>query len=112
VLGGVARTWPGGVTALTGVDLDLPAGDVVALIGPDGSGKSTLLQLLAGHLAPTTGTITVVWLAPTYRRGRASCAVGSAMRPRTSHFEPARTGAETCRGRRYWFGPVSALVRR
>ena len=43
-----------GHVVLTGVDLDLPAGGVTALVGPNGSGKSTLLRTLAGIArAPT-----------------------------------------------------------
>ncbi len=40
---------------LAGLDLDIPAGGIVALIGPNGCGKSTLLRLLAGLLRPATG---------------------------------------------------------
>lgn len=43
--------------ALERTDLDLRAGDVVALIGPNGAGKSTLLSLLAGALAPSEGRV-------------------------------------------------------
>jgi iron complex transport system ATP-binding protein len=48
----------GGVKALSGVDLKLSAGEVIAILGPNGSGKSTLLKLLIGHL-PAGGA---VWL--------------------------------------------------
>ncbi len=41
--------------ALGGVDLAVPGGDVIALIGPNGCGKSTLLRVIAGLLRPTTG---------------------------------------------------------
>ncbi|HEX7091117.1 MAG TPA: ABC transporter ATP-binding protein [Longimicrobiales bacterium] len=41
--------------ALDGVDLDVPAGGVYAILGPNGSGKSTLLKVLLGVLAPQAG---------------------------------------------------------
>src|SRR5690606_23972782 len=45
--------------ALTGLDLDLPAGAVVAVVGENGAGKSTLVKLLAGLYRPTAGAILV-----------------------------------------------------
>jgi putative ABC transport system ATP-binding protein len=47
------------VVALRGVDLDIAAGEMVALLGPSGMGKSTLLQVLAGVLLPSSGSIRV-----------------------------------------------------
>ena len=49
-------------TVLGPVDLELGAGERVALRGPNGSGKSTLLRCIAGTLLPTSGTITVAGL--------------------------------------------------
>ena len=48
------------VVALNNVDLDIPRGDFLALMGPSGSGKSTLLHLIAGIDKPTAGKVTVL----------------------------------------------------
>lgn len=47
------------VVALSRVDLDIAAGEAVALVGPSGSGKSTLLSLMAGLLKPAAGSLRV-----------------------------------------------------
>ena len=49
----------GARTVLHDVDLDIAAGEWVAIVGPNGAGKSTLLRLITGLLAPTRGEILV-----------------------------------------------------
>src|SRR5580658_10114381 len=44
---------------LTGVDLEVPAGSLTAILGPSGSGKTTLLRLLAGFERADAGTISI-----------------------------------------------------
>jgi branched-chain amino acid transport system ATP-binding protein len=53
---GIARSY-GGLLAVDGVDLTVPAGRVTALIGPNGAGKSTLFGCLAGQLRPDRGRV-------------------------------------------------------
>src|SRR5215469_17473473 len=57
-LRGVSKAF-GPVQALTGIDLDIPAGQVTALVGDNGAGKSTLIKTIAGIWAPTDGEI--IW---------------------------------------------------
>lgn len=55
-LKGISKNF-GAVSALTDIDLDVKAGEVVALVGDNGAGKSTLVKVLAGVHAPSSGTI-------------------------------------------------------
>jgi ABC-2 type transport system ATP-binding protein len=55
----------GDVVALDGLDLEVAAGECVALIGHNGSGKTTAVRLAAGQLQPTAGTVTVAGIEVT-----------------------------------------------
>ena len=61
----------GRVEAVKGIELDLPAGGLTALVGPSGSGKSSLLAMVGGLSRPTEGTIRVddvdIWALPDER---------------------------------------------
>lgn len=72
---GVRFGAPGaGVHALEGLSLDIPAGSFTVVIGPNGCGKSTLLRLVAGLLAPDTGTVAVGGSRPRPGDGRVGLA--------------------------------------
>ena len=58
VCSGVTKMYDA-VKALDGVELRLPAGRIVGLLGPNGSGKTTLIKILTGLLCPSAGTVQV-----------------------------------------------------
>jgi D-xylose transport system ATP-binding protein len=55
-LRGISKNF-GAISALTDIELDVHAGEVVALVGDNGAGKSTLVKILAGVHQPSAGTI-------------------------------------------------------
>jgi cobalt/nickel transport system ATP-binding protein len=57
VLEGVRHEYRAGAPALTAIDLTIPSGQHVAIVGANGSGKSTLLKMLDGLVFPTSGAI-------------------------------------------------------
>ncbi len=81
---GLAKTYASGplnVSVLSGVDLDVKAGERIAIVGKSGSGKSTLLHLLGGLDAPSAGTVLV--------RGKDLSSMGEAER---GHFRNRTLG--------------------
>jgi ABC-2 type transport system ATP-binding protein len=55
----LAKTYPGGVEAVRGIDFDVAPGEVFGLLGPNGAGKSTTIGMLTTTIAPTRGTATL-----------------------------------------------------
>jgi ABC-2 type transport system ATP-binding protein len=54
----LTKRYPG-VTAIDGLDFEIPPGEIVGFLGPNGAGKSTTMKILTGYLAPTDGTATI-----------------------------------------------------
>ncbi len=76
-LAGVSKSF-GAVSALTDIDLEVYAGEVVALVGDNGAGKSTLVKVLAGVHRPDTGEIRFEGRPVTVTDPSASLALGIA----------------------------------
>jgi len=49
----------GDIHAVRGIDLDVPAGQVLGFLGPNGAGKSTSMRMLTGFLEPTSGSVEI-----------------------------------------------------
>ena len=56
---GLTKRYRTGDLALKGIDLDVPDGEVMALIGPSGAGKSTVIRCINRLVEPTAGTVTL-----------------------------------------------------
>ncbi len=68
----------GGLVAVSHVDLEVAAGEILGLIGPNGAGKSTLFKLIAGIDAPDAGTIDFSGTRISGRRADRVCRMGVA----------------------------------
>lgn len=69
---GLAYDYPGGVAALSGLDLNIERGRRLAILGPNGAGKTTLLMHLNGTLKPKAGAVLLDGAAQTYGRAALS----------------------------------------
>jgi len=68
---------PAGTRVLSGITVDIPAGQVTALLGPNGSGKTTLLHLILGLLQPLEGEVVLAGqAAAAYSRRELSHVLG------------------------------------
>ncbi len=52
-------SWEASREIFSGVDIDIPAGKITAIMGPSGTGKTTLLRLIGGQLKPNSGSVKV-----------------------------------------------------
>lgn len=66
----------GGFTAVSGISLDVNAGEAIGLVGPNGSGKTTLINVISGVYKPTKGTVTLKGIDVTAKRSHRLCRLG------------------------------------
>ena len=81
---GLYKSYKGGYPVLKDLNLELPEGKIIGLLGPNGCGKSTLMKLVAGLLIPDEGEITVAGEP----RSEATCALVSFL-PERTYFAPS-----------------------
>ena len=87
----------GPVRALDGVSLDVPRGEVTAVIGANGAGKSTLMRTLAGLVRPAAGTATLDGTVLTGRKAEDVVRMGVALVPEGRSTVPELTVDENLR---------------
>ncbi len=92
-LEGIKKIYPGGVTALDTIDLDISKQNIVGIIGANGSGKSTLLKIMAGFLKPDKGKITIFGHSPLYNNNMLRKKISYISQYKS--LDPEMTGRET-----------------
>lgn len=107
----LVKTYPGDVTALSGMDITVEAGTVFGLLGPNGAGKSTTVKILTTLARPDSGTATVAGHDVLRHPDRVRRAIGVVAQ--RSGADPVATGRENLRlqGRLYGLRGA-ALTRR
>lgn len=56
----LAKTYPGGIKAVKGIDLKIKKGQIYGFLGPNGAGKTTTIKMLSTSIKPTSGTSTIM----------------------------------------------------
>jgi ABC-type sugar transport system ATPase subunit len=84
----------GGVHAIEGINFDLYAGEVHALVGENGAGKSTLCKAIAGAIKLTSGEYTVDGRPAAFQRPRDALAAGICMVYQETSLVPTMTAAQ------------------
>ncbi|MFI5557172.1 ABC transporter ATP-binding protein [Streptomyces sp. NPDC051738] len=90
----VTKTYANGVRAVRGVDLDVPPGEIRAIVGENGAGKSTLMKLLYGLEQPTSGEILVGGRPRVLRDPAVAIALGVGMVHQNLMLVPSFTVAQ------------------
>jgi len=101
----------GDLTAVDGIDLTIPAGEIYGFLGPNGAGKSTTVRMLCTLLAPSAGRALVAGYDVATNPGDVRLRIGVALQD--AALDPKQTGAELLRLQGVLYGlPKRAMARR
>jgi ribose transport system ATP-binding protein len=103
-LANIAKSF-GGVRALRGVDFDVRAGEVHALVGENGAGKSTLMRVLGGETSPSAGEVSIEGRRVELREPREARALGIAIIHQELSLAPDLSVAENI-----FLGELSGVI--
>ena len=98
----LTKSYSGGFQALSGVNLEIEQGEILALLGPNGAGKTTLISTICGISLPTTGSVEVGGHDVVTEFRAARNLVG--LVPQEINLEPFETVKNTVRFSRGLFG--------
>lgn len=84
----------GGLVAVSNLDFDIYAGEILGLIGPNGAGKSTTFNLISGFYKPTSGKLTIFGEASTGKSSLAISRMGLVRTFQHGSFMPSMTVAD------------------
>lgn len=98
----VEKTYAGGTKALSGVSLEIPAGDFFALLGPNGAGKTTLIGIATGLVTKTSGSIKIFGIDNTESPEQAKALVG--LVPQEINFNPFEKPIDTVVNQAGYYG--------
>lgn len=106
---GLHAAWDG-LPVIKGVDLDVGAGEIVAVLGGNGSGKSTLLSAVAGLLRPTAGTVLLDGRRVDGLSPARLTTLGLRLLPQTRRIFPSLTVRENLEAVELGLGPPDATA--
>jgi ABC-2 type transport system ATP-binding protein len=99
---GLTKTYPGGVTAVDGIDMEVREGEIYGFLGPNGAGKSTTIGMLTTRVLPTSGTAEVGGVDVINKPALAKQVIGVV--PQTNTLDRAMTVTENLEYHGRYFG--------
>ena len=99
---GLSKTYPGGVEAVVGLDMEIRAGEIYGFLGPNGAGKSTTIGMLTTRVTPTAGQAEVGGVDIVRDPALAKQVIGVV--PQTNTLDRAMTVAENLHFHGRYFG--------